>query len=66
MMPAMAKKRHIVVEDRMVAEREWAETASINTVEYNDKKIGVISSGICYQYAKRHWATAFRILNSAV
>lgn len=29
-----------------------AETASINTVEYNDKKIGVISSGICYQYAK--------------
>lgn len=52
MMPAMAKKRHIVVEDRMVAEREWAETASINTVEYNDKKIGVISSGICYQYAK--------------
>jgi len=52
MMPAMAKKRHIVVEDRMVAEREWAETAPINTVEYNDKKIGVISSGICYQYAK--------------
>lgn len=52
MMPAMAKKRHIVVEDRMVAEREWAETASMNTVEYNDKKIGVISSGICYQYAK--------------
>lgn len=52
MMPAMAKKRHIVVEDRMVAERELAETASINTVEYNDKKIGVISSGICYQYAK--------------
>lgn len=52
MMPAMAKKRHIVVEDRMVAEREWAETASINTVEYNDKKIGIISSGICYQYAK--------------
>lgn len=52
MMPAMAKKRHVVVEDRMVAEREWAETASINTVEYNDKKIGVISSGICYQYAK--------------
>lgn len=52
MMPAMAKKRHIVVEDRMVAEREWAETSSINTVEYNDKKIGVISSGICYQYAK--------------
>ena len=52
MMPAMAKKRHIVVDDRIVAEREWAETASINTVEYNDKKIGVISSGICYQYAK--------------
>lgn len=52
MMPAMAKKRHIVVEDRILKQIAWSETASVNTVEYNDTKIGVITAGICYQYAK--------------
>lgn len=52
MMPAMARGRHVVVEDRILRQTAWAETADINTVEYNDKKIGVIAAGICYQYAK--------------
>lgn len=52
MMPGMAIKKHIVVEDRILKQTEWAETSSINTVEYNDKKIGVICAGISYQYAK--------------
>lgn len=52
MMPAMAKKRHIVVEDRILKQIAWSEAAPVNTVEYNDTKIGVITAGICYQYAK--------------
>ena len=52
MMPAMAIKRHVVVEQRIREQTEWAETCELNTVEYNDKKIGIIASGICYQYAK--------------
>ncbi len=52
MMPAMAKTRHELVEKRVPAQTEWAETAAINTAEYYSKKIGVITSGACYQYAK--------------
>ncbi|MGN0446732.1 MAG: indolepyruvate ferredoxin oxidoreductase subunit alpha [Acutalibacteraceae bacterium] len=52
MLPACAIKRHVVVEERQKAEAEWADTASVNTVEYNDTKIGVICAGITYQYAK--------------
>lgn len=52
MLPACAIKRHVVVEDRQKAEAEWADTAPVNTVEYNDTKIGVICAGITYQYAK--------------
>ncbi len=52
MMPAMAKVRHEVVEKRIVEQTKWAETAEINKVEMNSTKIGVITSGICYQYAK--------------
>ena len=52
MMPGMAIKKHVIVENRILKQTEWAETADINTVEYNDKKIGVICAGITYQYAK--------------
>ncbi len=52
MMPGMAKKRHVVVEDRLQQLMQYAETAGINSVEYRDKKIGVITSGIAYEYAK--------------
>ncbi len=52
MMPANAIRRHVVVEDRIAALKEFAETTELNTVEINKKKIGVISSGIAYMYAK--------------
>ncbi len=52
MMPAMAKKRHFVVEERIAALKEYAETDKINQVEDNGSKIGVITAGITYMYAK--------------
>ena len=52
MMPANAIRRHVVVEDRIAALKEFAETTELNTVEENKKKIGVITSGIAYMYAK--------------
>ena len=52
MMPGNAIKRHVVVEDRIRALEEYAETTGLNTVEHNDSEIGVITSGISYMYAK--------------
>lgn len=52
MMPGNAIKRHIVVEERAKAEIEFAETCDLNSVELNNSKIGVITSGISYMYAK--------------
>lgn len=52
MMPGMAIKKHIVVEQRILDQVAWAETAVINTEEINSTDIGVITSGITYQYAK--------------
>lgn len=52
MMPGMAIKKHIVVEQRILDQVAWAETAAVNTEEYNSDEIGVITSGITYQYAK--------------
>ncbi len=52
MMPANAKGRHVVVEDRTEKLIAYAETAAINKVEDNGAKIGVITCGAAYQYAK--------------
>ena len=51
MMPAMAIKRHVFVEERTEKLKAFAETASLNTVIDNGSEIGVITAGISYQYA---------------
>ena len=52
MMPANAVKRHVTVEERICALREFAEESALNTVEENGSKIGIISAGISYMYAR--------------
>ncbi len=52
MMPANAIKRHVVVEDRIAALKQFAETTPLNEIEENGSKIGVITAGIAYEYAK--------------
>ena len=52
MMPASAIGRHLVVEDRDNKLQEDGSNFSFNKVEYNDLKIGFITSGIPYQYVK--------------
>ena len=51
-MPAHSRKLHVLVEKRLIALREFAETSDLNRIEWGDKKIGVITSGVAYQYAK--------------
>ena len=52
MMPGNAKLRHVEIEKWNLELQEAADTLPINTVEMNDTKIGVITSGIPYQYVK--------------
>ncbi len=57
MMPGNAIKRHPVVEDKLAKAAEYAETSPLNKLEINDTAIGVITSGISYQYAKEALGT---------
>lgn len=58
MMPGNAKKRHIVVEERLNKLCEDSNDFSINRIEVGDKKLGVICSGGVYQYVKEALPTA--------
>lgn len=52
MIPGYARLRHPVVEERMVKLAQWAEQTDLNTIEWGDRSLGIITSGIAYQYAR--------------
>ncbi len=52
MIPAHARLRHPPVEARLQALAEYAETTPLNRVAWGDKRIGVVSDGVAYQYAR--------------
>lgn len=54
MMPGMARKRHILVEERQKNIKLYAkDDININKIEWGSTDVGVITSGIAYQYAKQ-------------
>jgi len=52
MIPANARKRHVVVTERLEKLRQYTEKTPLNFVEENGSSIGIISGGVAYQYAK--------------
>lgn len=50
--PAKVGAMRDKVEERLIKLQAFSNETELNRVEWNDTKIGVISSGVCYQYAK--------------
>jgi len=56
MIPAHARLRHPEIEARLEALQAYAETCPLNRVEWGDKRIGVITNGVAYQYTREIFA----------
>jgi indolepyruvate ferredoxin oxidoreductase alpha subunit len=52
MVPSNAKKRRIFVEQRLMKLKNFSEKLSCNRIEWGKGNIGIVTSGISYQYAK--------------
>ncbi|MCF8054310.1 MAG: indolepyruvate ferredoxin oxidoreductase subunit alpha [Deltaproteobacteria bacterium] len=52
MVPVNARKRRLEVEKRLNALKAFAEKFPENTMEINDTRVGIISAGVAYEYAK--------------
>ncbi|MDT8420715.1 MAG: indolepyruvate ferredoxin oxidoreductase subunit alpha [Desulfuromonadales bacterium] len=52
MLPGNARKRHHVVEERLLQMEEWSCQQSFNRIEKGAGKVGVITAGVAYQYVK--------------
>jgi len=58
LLPAVARKRHVEVEKRLLALKEFAENFEFNRIEMGDKRLGIITSGVSYQYAREVFGDA--------
>lgn len=52
MVPSNARVHRIAMEERIARLREWVEDFPLNEMILKDRKLGVISSGVAYQYAR--------------
>ncbi len=60
--PAVARRRHPEIEQRLRDIAAWAESAAfeqgVNLIEWRDKALGVVTSSIAYQYVREILPTA--------
>ena len=52
MIPGHARIKHYEVEERLEKLREYSNNCCLNRMEFGSTKIGIITSGISYQYCK--------------
>jgi len=52
MLPVNARLRHPLVEERLVKLAAYAETFPLNKVLWGERHLGVVTSGVAYQYAR--------------
>lgn len=50
--PANGRLMHVLLEKKLKALEKFSNETSLNRIEWNDKKIGIVTSGVAYQYAK--------------
>jgi len=58
MLPVFARMRHPLVEERMVKLAAYAESFPLNRVLWGKRYLGVVTSGIAYQYAREAFPQA--------
>ncbi len=52
MIPAHARPRHRFIEEQMIKLKEYSNNSVLNRIEWGNKKRGIITNGVAYQYVK--------------
>jgi indolepyruvate ferredoxin oxidoreductase alpha subunit len=52
MVPACARLRHPIVEERIARLASFAETFPLNQMLWGERSLGIVTSGVSYQYAR--------------
>ncbi|MFC1902727.1 indolepyruvate ferredoxin oxidoreductase subunit alpha [Chloroflexota bacterium] len=58
MLPVYARLRHPLVEERMVKLAAYVETFPLNLIMPGERRLGIVTSGVAYQYAREVFPNA--------
>jgi len=58
MLPVYARLRSPLIEERLVRLADYAETFPLNQIHWGQRHLGVVTSGVAYQYAREVFPTA--------
>lgn len=58
MLPVYARLRHVAMEERLVKLADFVETFLMNQVMWGKRNLGVVTSGVAYQYAREVFTDA--------
>ena len=58
MLPVNARLRHPLMEERLVKLADFAETFPLNQILRGERRLGVVTSGVAYQYAREAFPKA--------
>ncbi len=58
MVPSHSKEQHRILEGKLKKIADWASDSEFTKTEYNDKKIGIVTSGLTYQFVKEAFPNA--------
>jgi indolepyruvate ferredoxin oxidoreductase, alpha subunit len=52
LVPAVSRILHEKLEERIKGLEQFSNETNLNNIEWNDKAVGIVSSGVAYEYAK--------------
>jgi len=52
LLPSNARQKHVLVEERLAKLAAFGSSSTLNRIEWGEKNLGIITSGIAYQYAR--------------
>ena len=62
MIPAHSRPKHYEVEERLAKLQEYSNNCPMNVAEMSDTKIGIVTSGISYEYVKEVFGDSVSVL----
>jgi len=57
LVPAVSRKLHVILEGKLKQLTAFSNETELNFIQWNDKKIGIITAGAAYQYAQEVFGT---------
>ncbi|WP_238652005.1 indolepyruvate ferredoxin oxidoreductase subunit alpha [Paenibacillus piscarius] len=62
LLPAISRRRHLEIEENLLSIQAYSNSSPLNVIEYSSPEIGIVTSGVSYQYVKEVFGDSVSVL----